>query len=73
MPRPPKGTMSGSLAPSIRMGCSGRPEDVSRHPEYHALFGGHAAELAVYLHHHDHAHAEDGKVVHDHDGDCCHG
>lgn len=53
--------------------CSGRPEDVSRHPEYHALFGGHAAELAVYLHRHDHAHAEDGAVVHGHDGDCCHG
>jgi zinc transport system ATP-binding protein len=53
--------------------CSGRPEDVSRHPEYHALFGGHARDLAVYVHHHDHAHAEDGKVVHDHDGDCCHG
>lgn len=53
--------------------CSGRPEDVSRHPEYHALFGGHAAELAVYLHHHDHAHAEDGKIVSGHSGDCCHG
>ncbi|MFP5515511.1 MAG: zinc ABC transporter ATP-binding protein ZnuC [Alphaproteobacteria bacterium] len=53
--------------------CSGRPEDVSRHPEYHALFGGHAGDLAVYVHHHDHAHAEDGKVVPDHDGGCCHG
>lgn len=53
--------------------CHGRPEDVSRHPEYHALFGRHAAELAVYLHHHDHAHAEDGHVVAGSDGDCCHG
>jgi len=53
--------------------CQGRPEDVSRHPEYHALFGSHAAELAVYLHHHDHAHDEARRVVEGHDGDCCHG
>ncbi len=53
--------------------CHGRPEDVSRHPEYHALFGRHAAELAVYLHHHDHAHDPDRGVVSGHDGDCCHG
>ncbi|WP_348771341.1 ATP-binding cassette domain-containing protein [Azospirillum sp. SYSU D00513] len=53
--------------------CSGPPQDVSRHPEYHALFGRHAADLAVYLHQHDHAHDPDGSVVrHDH-GDCCHG
>ncbi|MBP2229903.1 zinc transport system ATP-binding protein [Azospirillum agricola] len=53
--------------------CHGRPEDVSRHPEYHALFGRHAAELAVYLHHHDHSHDEARRVVDGHDGDCCHG
>ncbi len=53
--------------------CSGTPEDVSRHPEYHALFGRHAAELAVYVHHHDHAHAGDGTVLPGRDGDCCHG
>ncbi|AWK86107.1 zinc ABC transporter ATP-binding protein ZnuC [Azospirillum thermophilum] len=53
--------------------CSGHPEDVSRHPEYHSLFGGHAAELAVYLHHHDHAHADDGSLVRTTEGGCCHG
>lgn len=53
--------------------CHGSPEDVSRHPEYHALFGRHAADLAVYVHHHDHAHAGDGTVVPGKGGDCCHG
>ncbi len=53
--------------------CQGTPEDVRRHPEYHALFGRHADALAVYVHHHDHAHAEDGSVMPGHDGDCCHG
>jgi zinc transport system ATP-binding protein len=44
--------------------CSGRPEAVSRHPEYTALFGpGAAASLAVYPHHHDHAHGLAGEVV----------
>ncbi|HEY0838400.1 MAG TPA: zinc ABC transporter ATP-binding protein ZnuC [Azospirillum sp.] len=51
--------------------CSGPPEDVSRHPEYHQLFGSHAAELAVYLHRHDHAHTGDGRVVPG--TDCCDG
>ena len=37
--------------------CAGEPEAVSRHPEYVALFGPHAAAaLAVYTHHHDHSH-----------------
>jgi zinc transport system ATP-binding protein len=57
--------------------CHGRPEDVSRHPEYHALFGRHAAELAVYLHHHDHAHDPERGVVNNlvsgQDGNCRHG
>ncbi|WP_298380606.1 ATP-binding cassette domain-containing protein [Azospirillum sp.] len=57
--------------------CHGRPEDVSRHPEYHALFGRHAAELAVYLHHHDHAHDPERGVVNNvvsgKDGNCRHG
>ncbi len=53
--------------------CQGAPEDVRRHPEYRALFGGHADALAVYVHHHDHAHATDGAVVPGHDADCCHG
>ena len=53
--------------------CHGTPEDVRRHPEYRALFGRHADALAVYVHHHDHAHAANGTVVSGHDGDCCHG
>ena len=37
--------------------CSGRPELVSQHPEYLALFGDQAAQsLAVYTHRHDHVH-----------------
>ena len=37
--------------------CAGAPEAVSRHPEYIALFGPHAAAaLAVYTHTHDHTH-----------------
>ena len=44
--------------------CSGRPESVSRHPEYLALFGPRAAEnLAVYTHSHDHDHALSGEVL----------
>jgi zinc transport system ATP-binding protein len=44
--------------------CSGRPEAVSRHPEYMALFGPRAAtSLAVYSHEHDHAHDLAGEVV----------
>ena len=60
--------------------CQGKPEDVSRHPEYVALFGRHAEALAVYHHLHDHAHADDGCVVpvgqehtpHEVHGDCGH-
>ena len=37
--------------------CSGRPESVSQHPEYLALFGAQAAEsIAIYSHQHDHEH-----------------
>lgn len=37
--------------------CSGRPEDVSRHPEFINLFGVSIAKgVAVYLHQHDHRH-----------------
>jgi zinc transport system ATP-binding protein len=43
--------------------CSGRPEDVSRHPEYLAMFGRHAEALAVYQHSHDHHHDCAGEVV----------
>ncbi|HYD99245.1 MAG TPA: zinc ABC transporter ATP-binding protein ZnuC [Alphaproteobacteria bacterium] len=55
--------------------CSGRPEDVSRHPEYLALFGQAAAALALYSHRHDHTHEICGDVHpphghhhHDHGG-----
>ncbi len=44
--------------------CAGRPEAVSQHPDYIALFGPSAArELAVYAHAHDHAHDIDGEIV----------
>ncbi len=44
--------------------CAGHPEDVSRHPEYLALFGPSAeGALAVYQHHHDHSHDLHGEVV----------
>ena len=44
--------------------CTGRPEAVSRHPEYLALFGPAAAQgLAVYPHRHDHRHDEHGEVL----------
>ena len=44
--------------------CAGRPEVVSNHPAYLQLFGS-AAEIAVYTHHHDHAHDLHGDVVGD--------
>jgi zinc transport system ATP-binding protein len=44
--------------------CAGRPDAVSRHPEYIALFGaGIAGTFAVYAHSHDHAHDPHGGVV----------
>jgi zinc transport system ATP-binding protein len=44
--------------------CTGRPEAVTRHPEFVALFGRHVAEvLAVYTHHHDHQHDVAGAPV----------
>ena len=50
--------------------CTGRPETVSRDAEYLRLFGPHEARgLAVYTHHHDHAHDLHGDVVTDGKGD----
>jgi zinc transport system ATP-binding protein len=47
--------------------CTGRPETVTRHPEYIALFGAREADaLALYTHHHDHVHDAEGGVVHVH-------
>ena len=44
--------------------CSGRPETVSLHPEYVALFGRRGADrLAVYQHSHDHHHDLGGRIV----------
>ncbi len=44
--------------------CAGRPEMVSRHPEYIALFGpGIAESFAVYAHAHDHEHDAAGRVI----------
>ncbi|MBT6094784.1 MAG: metal ABC transporter ATP-binding protein [Rhodospirillaceae bacterium] len=44
--------------------CSGPPQSVAASPEYQELFGAKGAEaLAVYTHHHDHAHLPDGRVV----------
>lgn len=40
--------------------CSGKPESVSQHPEYLALFGDKTESIAVYTHHHDHVHELDG-------------
>ncbi len=43
--------------------CEGHPETVSAHPEYRALLGPLAGDLAVYTHHHDHEHGLAGEVV----------
>ncbi len=44
--------------------CSGRPEDVSRHPDYLALFGERGARtLAIYPHDHHHEHDLSGEVI----------
>lgn len=44
--------------------CSGRPETVSKHPEYARLFGPREAKaLGVYLHHHDHRHDLSGAAL----------
>ena len=59
--------------------CSGRPDDVSQHPEYLALFGPKVGEsLAVYTHHHAHQHDVSGAPVAidpaaDRDRDASHG
>jgi zinc transport system ATP-binding protein len=48
--------------------CHGEPESVRIHPEYLALFGPRvAADLAVYAHHHDHAHDLSGAVADGHE------
>lgn len=45
--------------------CRGTPQMVSESAEYRQLFGPRAARsLAVYQHHHDHVHLEDGRTQH---------
>jgi zinc transport system ATP-binding protein len=66
--------------------CSGHPEQVSNDPAFVELFGHHAPSLAIYHHHHDHAHDLHGEVCqpaaahdnvhnhnHDHGDSCKHG
>ena len=44
--------------------CQGKPEEVSRSPEYQALFGPRlGAAMAVYTHDHDHRHDLSGQPV----------
>ena len=45
--------------------CEGTPSAVATSDEYKKLFGERgAAAFAVYAHHHDHTHLEDGRVLH---------
>ena len=49
--------------------CVGHPESVSRHPAYLELFGKPVSDgLALYQHHHDHAHDIHGNVVQPEEG-----
>lgn len=49
--------------------CTGKPEMVSRHPAYRALFGDKInANIALYTHHHDHTHTLSGEVIKTSDG-----
>ena len=43
--------------------CSGHPQLVKKHPAYLKLFGGDSNELAIYTHHHDHAHDIHGHII----------
>ncbi len=56
--------------------CTGRPDAIVGDPEFRALFGAAVADqLALYHHHHDHAHQPDGGIVPldgGHDGDMSH-
>jgi len=59
--------------------CAGHPEQVSGDPAFVELFGNNAPSLAIYHHHHDHAHDLHGSVVtptpggHVHGDHCKHG
>jgi zinc transport system ATP-binding protein len=44
--------------------CSGHPDSVSQHPAYLELFGTpKSAKLAIYTHHHNHTHGQQGNVI----------
>lgn len=51
---------------NVHVCCSGRPESVTRNPEYLALFGHRVAEThGLYTHDHDHRHDISGKQIED--------
>jgi len=51
--------------------CAGVPHEVAENPEYARLFGPRAAgAVALYSHHHDHAHTIHGEVVSDETCSC---
>lgn len=55
--------------------CTGRPEEVSRHPEYQRLFPtGDVQGIGIYRHDHNHVHDLHGEVhdLHGHGTDDCH-
>jgi zinc transport system ATP-binding protein len=53
--------------------CSGTPITVSQTAEFQALFGLRGnADIALYQHHHDHHHAPDGSIAHEHHEGCSH-
>ncbi len=51
--------------------CSGEPEKIKDHPEYHALFGREVEGIALYTHHHDHHHDSHGDVISGEHGEGC--
>ncbi|MBL4894854.1 MAG: zinc ABC transporter ATP-binding protein ZnuC [Emcibacter sp.] len=51
--------------------CSGAPENIQDHPEYHALLGGRTEAVALYTHNHDHHHDSHGNVVDGDHGEGC--
>ncbi len=54
--------------------CSGLPEHVSNDPAYQELFGLQDTDgLALYAHHHDHSHDEEGNVLPPGDSEARHG
>lgn len=44
--------------------CHGTPQTVAENAAYKQLFGDRAGALALYQHHHDHTHLDNGRVLH---------